>query len=136
MTTPELSDKDNAGQGRASMTSVVAGEEREQVIRWIEEGRSVMGSLLGILNDNDRLKGALDASEKECERLRGTAEELERVRNLAESLQRDTDQLRGEVSRLQADNERGQKEREELATSFTSFMNEAVSRLRPQQQPA
>lgn len=118
------------------MTTVVAGEEREQVIRWIEEGRNVMGSLLGILNDNDRLKGALDASEKECERLRGTAEELERVRNLAESLQRDTDQLRGEVSRLQADNERGQKEREELATSFTSFMNEAVSRLRPQQQPA
>ncbi len=118
------------------MTSVVAGEEREQVIRWIEEGRSVMGSLLGILNDNDRLKGALDASEKECERLRGTVEELERVRNLAESLQRDCDQLRGEVSRLQADNERGQREREELATSFTNFMNEAVSRLRPQQQPA
>ena len=118
------------------MASVMAGEEREQVIRWIEEGRSVMGSLLGILNDNDRLKGAVEAAEKECERLRGTAEELERVRSLAETLQRECDQLRAEVSRLQVDNERGQKEREELATSFTSFMNEAVSRLRPQQQPA
>jgi len=118
------------------MTSVIAGEEREQVIRWIEEGRNVMGSLLGILNDNDRLKGALDSSEKECERLRGLAEELERVRSLAETLQRECDQLRAEVSRLQVDNERGQKEREEIALSFTSFMNEAVSRLRPQQQPA
>jgi len=118
------------------MTSVVAGEEREQVIRWIEDGRSVMGSLLGILNDNDRLKGALEASEKECERLRGTAEELERVRNLAESLQRECDQLRGEVSRLQTDSERSQREREEIARSFTNFMNETVSRLRVQPQPA
>ncbi len=118
------------------MTSVMVGEEREQVIRWIEEGRNVMGSLLGILNDNDRLKGALNSSEKECERLRGLAEELERVRGLAETLQRECDQLRAEVSRLQVDNERGQKEREEIALSFTSFMNEAVSRLRPQQQPA
>jgi len=118
------------------MTNVVAGEEREQVIRWIEEGRNVMGSLLGILNDNDRLKGALEVSEKECERLRGTVEELERVRNLAESLQRDCDHLRGEVSRLQADIERGQREREELATSITSFMSETVSRLRAQPQPA
>jgi predicted nucleic acid-binding Zn-ribbon protein len=118
------------------MASVMAGEEREQVIRWIEEGRNVMGSLLGILNDNDRLKSALDASEKECERLRGVTEELERFRTVAETLQGECDQLRAEVSRLQVDNERGQKEREELALSFTSFMNDAVARLRPQQQPA
>jgi predicted RNase H-like nuclease (RuvC/YqgF family) len=118
------------------MASVMAGEEREQVIRWIEEGRNVMGSLLGILNDNDRLKGALDASEKECERLRGMLDELERVRSLAESLQRECDQLHAEVSRLRADNERGQREREEIAQSFTTFMNEAVSRLRTQPQPA
>jgi chromosome segregation ATPase len=134
--TPGLLNKDNAGQGSARMTSVMAGEEREQVIRWIEEGRNVMGSLLGILNDNDRLKGALETSEKECERLRGTAEELERVRNLAESLQRESDQLRSEVSRLHADNERTQREREEMAQWFTSVMNEAASRLRPQAQPA
>lgn len=118
------------------MTTVMAGEEREQVIRWIEEGRNVMGSLLGILNDNDRLKGALEASEKECERLRGTVEELERVRNLAENLQRECDQLRAEVSRLHADNERGQREREEIAQSFSSFMSDTVSRLRAQPQPA
>ncbi len=118
------------------MATVMAGEEREQAIRWIEEGRGIMGSLLGVLNDYDRLKGAVETAEKECERLQGKLEELARLQNLAESLQRECDQLRAEVNRLQVDNERGQKEREEIATSFTSFMNEAVSRLRPQQQPA
>ena len=118
------------------MTSVVAGVEREQVVRWMEEGRTVLGIILRILNDFDRLNGAVETAERECERLQGMLSEFERTRNQAEALQRECEQLRADVSRLQADNERSHREREEVAQWFTTLMNEAVGRLRVQQPPA
>lgn len=114
------------------MTSV-AGEERERAIRWIEEGRNVLDVLLGVLNDYDRLKGEAEAAEKERDRLQGTLYELERIRNQADSLQRECEQLRQEVIRLKAENERYQRERNEIADSITRFTNEALARLRSQQ---
>ena len=118
------------------MTSVVAGEEREQAIRWIEEGRSVLGMINGILNDYDRLRAAAEAAERERDRLQEMVNELERVRSLAETLQRDCEQLRAERGQLEAEKEQTHKEREDIAQWFTSFMNEAVSRLRTQQVPS
>ena len=115
------------------MTSV-AGEERERAIRWSEEGRNVLGILLGVLNDYDRLKGAAETAEKERDRLQGMVYELQRSRNQADSLQRECEQLHQEVSRLQAENERYQRERNEIAESITKFMNDALSRLRSEHQ--
>jgi chromosome segregation ATPase len=97
------------------MTTKVVGEERTQVVGWIEEGRTVLESILRMLTDFDQLKSAMAATQKECERL-----------------QHDCEQLRAEVNRLKADHERSQREREDLAQWFTGLMNEASSRLRTQ----
>ena len=118
------------------MTSVVVGAEREQVIRWMDEGRNVLGIIIRILNDVDRLKGAVEAAEKESQRLQGMLSEFQRVSSLAETLQRECEQLRAEVSRLQADHERTRREREEIAQWFTTLMTQAVGRLRAGQPSA
>ncbi len=114
------------------MTSV-AGEEREHVIRWMDEGRTVLGIIIKILNDFDRLNGAVEAAEKEAQRLQGMLTEFQRINSLAEALQRECEQLRAEVGRLQADNDRARREREEIAQWFTTLMNQAVGRLRTEQ---
>ena len=95
------------------MTSVVTGTEREQVVRWMEEGRSVLEGVHRILNECDQFQGAADAARKECERL-----------------QHECEQLRAEISRLKTEGERFKKERAENAQWFTAMMNEAASRLR------
>ena len=118
------------------MTSVVAGAEREQVIRWMDEGRNVLGIIIKILNDIDRLKGAVEVAEKESQRLRGMLSEFQRVSSLAEALQRECEQLRAEVSRLQTDHDRSRTEREEIAQWFATLMNQAVGRLRGDQPSA
>ncbi len=118
------------------MTSGAAGEEREQVIRWMDEGKTVLGIIIKILNDFDRLNGALDAAEKETQRLQGMLTEFQRISSLAEALQRECEQLRAEVSRLEADNERSRREREEIAQWFTTVMNQAAERLRAVQPSA
>ncbi len=129
-------DTDLADQGRVGMTSGAAGEEREQVIRWMDEGKTVLGIIIKILNDFDRLNGALDAAEKETQRLQGMLTEFQRISSLAEALQRECEQLRAEVSRLEADNERSRREREEIAQWFTTVMNQAAERLRAVQPSA
>jgi len=101
------------------MTSVVAATDREQVVRWMEEGRSVLESVHRILHECDQFKGVAEAAQKECKQLK-----LE------------CDQLRAEISQLKTDNERGQKERAETAQWFTAMMNEAASRLRIEHPPA
>ena len=101
------------------MTSGVVGTERDQVVRWMEEGRSVLEGVHRILHECDQFKGAAEAAQKECERL-----------------QHECEQLRAETIRLKADNERGQRERAETAQWFTTMMNEAASRLRIEHPPA
>jgi len=93
--------------------------ERVQVIRWMEEGRSVLESVQRLLHECDQFKGAAEAAQKECARLQGECE-----------------QLRAEISRLTADGERAQKERAETAQWFTAMLNQAASRLRIENPPA
>ena len=88
------------------MTVLMTAGEREHTIRWMEEGKAVLGNLLVLLDEYDRVKTALEASEHECER------------------------LRGEMIRLQADVDRQRKDREEIAQWLSEFMGDAVSRLR------
>ena len=88
------------------MTSVSTGEVREQVIRWIDEGQSLLGVLLGFLYEYERVRKAADAAESECER------------------------LREEVGQLRAETEQYRSERTELADSLSQFTNEVLGRLR------
>jgi cytoskeletal protein CcmA (bactofilin family) len=63
-------------------------------------------------HDLDELQAAVEAGQKECERL-----------------QRDCEQLRAALDRLQASNEQSQRERQELAQWLTALTDEAASRL-------
>lgn len=103
---------DSAGEGETTMTGVAVGAEREQVVRWMEEGRTILEIIVRLLNDSDQLKGTAEAVQRENERLR-----------------QECDQLRGEVNHLKADQERGKKERAEIAQWFSGVMSEAASRL-------
>jgi regulator of replication initiation timing len=101
------------------MTGVAVSAEREQIVRWMEEGRNILEIIVKLLNDADQLKVAADATQKENERLRYECE-----------------QLRGEVSQLKGDHERSKKERAEIAQWFSSVMSEAASRLLIERPPA
>jgi len=101
------------------MTGVVVGAEREQIVRWMEEGRNILEIIVKLLNDADQLKVAADAAQQENERLRY-----------------ECDQLRGEVNQLRADYDRSKKERAEIAQWFSSVMSEAASRLLIERPPA
>jgi regulator of replication initiation timing len=101
------------------MTSVAVGAEREQIVRWMEEGRNILEIIVKLLNDADQLKVAADAAQRENERLRY-----------------ECDQLRGEVNQLNADQERSKKERAEIAQWFSAVMSEAASRLLIERPPA
>jgi len=118
------------------MITEVEGAEREQVIQWMEEGRDVLGIIIRLFHDFDQLNGPLRTAETECQRLQAMLSEFQRMSTLAESLNRECQQLRNEVSRLQADRARSQKEREEMAEWFGALMNEAVGRLRAGQPAA
>ena len=101
------------------MSGVAVSAEREQIVRWMEEGRNILEIIVKLLNDADQLKVAADAAHKENERLRY-----------------ECDQLRGEVNQLNADQERSKKERAEIAQWFSSVMSEAASRLLVERPPA
>ena len=114
-----LGDTDATEKGDQHMTGVGVGAEREQIIRWMEEGRTILEIIVRLLNDADQLKVAADAAQKENERLRY-----------------ECDQLRREVNQLTADHERSKKERAEIAQWFSSVMSEAASRLLIERPPA
>jgi regulator of replication initiation timing len=94
------------------MTSVAMEAERDQVVRWMQEGRHILDTIMKLLNDYDQLKATAQATQQENEQLRT-----------------DCDQLRAEIDRLRVENERGQKERAEIAQWFSGVMTEAASRL-------
>jgi hypothetical protein len=92
------------------MNTIAIGEMRERMIRWTEEGQSLLGVLLGFLYEYERLRKLADTAERECER------------------------LREEVGRLQTETDRYRSERAEIADSVSQFTNELLLRLRPQQE--
>jgi len=101
------------------MTAAVVQSEREQVIRWMEEGRHILEIIASLLADYDALKATTEATREQNERL-----------------QREGQQLRDEIARLKAEHERSQKERAEIAQWFSSVMSEAASRLLVERPPA
>jgi hypothetical protein len=95
------------------MSSETAGTAQEQVLRWMEEGPTVLAGMRCMVQEGTNLKRIAEATQKECERLR-----------------HEGDQLRAEVARLTAEAARVHKERAETAQWFTAMMNEATARLR------
>ena len=89
------------------MASADAPEVRERVGRWIEEGQSLLGVLLGFLYEYERMLNLADSTQRECER------------------------LREEIQRLHAETDRNRREREEIAESLSRALNDLVGRLRP-----
>ena len=82
------------------MHEMTAEATREQLGRWIEEGQRLMALLPGLLEENDQLRGAVAAAEKERE---GVDRELEHVKA-------ENHALRGELTEIQ--------------DAFSRFMND------------
>ncbi|HET8575487.1 MAG TPA: hypothetical protein VFO18_00200 [Methylomirabilota bacterium] len=118
------------------MTSGEPRDPRDQVVRWLEDGQRQMSALIGIVHENERLRERLEAAESESEKLRGLAYELEQVRNRAETAERQLERARGQLGEAQAEIERHNREREEVAERLTELMNQVLIRLRPQSKVA
>jgi hypothetical protein len=83
-----------AGLDRERRGAMEGLEDRQRVDRWIEESQYLIGRMIpGLLDDRDRLKGKLEASEQECARLRHEAAEL---RKEISDLQSETQYFRTE----------------------------------------
>jgi chromosome segregation ATPase len=118
------------------VTSGEPRDSRDQVVRWLEDGQRQMSALLGIVHENERLRERLEAAESESEKLREQAYELEQVRNRAETAERQLERARGQLGEAQAEIERHNREREEVAERLTELMNQVLIRLRPQSKVA
>jgi len=79
-----------------------AVDPRERVSKWIEEGRYLLGIIPGLPEENERLKAAAEAAERESER------------------------LRREVAELRSENQYYRNERDEIGEVFSKFMNEML----------
>ena len=106
-------------------------ESREQVLRWLEDGQRQIPALVGALHENERMKERLQALEAEAEKLRPLVYEVEQMRNRAETTERLADRLREQLNGAEAELERHNKERTEVAERLTEFMNDVLLRLRP-----
>jgi predicted RNase H-like nuclease (RuvC/YqgF family) len=121
-----------APEGVEIMITVESKEERSQASRWLEDGQRLLGVLLAVLNEHDRLREQAEATERDNERLRGLVYENEQLRNRLEASERECDRLRAELSIAQLEVERGYREREDVADRLTQVMNDLLVRLRPQ----
>jgi DNA repair exonuclease SbcCD ATPase subunit len=106
-------------------------ESRDQVLRWLEDGQRQIPALVGTLHENERMKERLHALEAEAEKLRPLVYEVEQMRNRAETTERLVDRLREQLNGAEAELERQNKERAEVAERLTEFMNDVLLRLRP-----
>ena len=93
------------------MTSEMGKPERERVLRWTEDSATVFRGVRQILDERDQLKGAMEVSQTECQRLR-----------------QQCDALREEVRRLQTEVTRLQQERADAAHWITTMLQEAAAR--------
>jgi FtsZ-binding cell division protein ZapB len=102
-------------------------DARMRISRWIEEGAGLLGTVPGMLTEQERLRERLEATERASNRL------LQEVND-----------LRRELDALQCENEGLRRERAELADvladSLGRVLNETLPRLRaplaPQGLPA
>jgi hypothetical protein len=84
------------------MTSGAASEDRDHVIGWLEQGQRVFGVLLETLRDHDRLSRTVAGLQRECE------------------------ELREEVGRLGAANERLLQERNEIVETISKLLQDVA----------
>lgn len=76
------------------MNEMMAFEDPQRVTQWLAEGQHVLGQVIpALLDDRDRLRHALEAKERECDRLVG---ELAELRRHMGALQSEVEGLRGE----------------------------------------
>src|SRR5262245_65307154 len=87
-------------QRRLRMSVATNNEARQRVVRWLEEGQRQLSAVLAILHDYDRVQGAAQMAEQECERLRAFVYENERLRNQIEGLESECGKLREEIQNL------------------------------------
>ena len=92
------------------MNAFAVEEVRQRVARWVEDGQSVLGAVPWLFDENERLRTAAEASERECARLR---HELDSLRAETEFLIDD----QGEIAEM-------------IAAGLNKVMNEALQRLR------
>ena len=97
-------------------------DARIRISRWIEEGAGLLGTVPGLLTEQERLRERLEATERASNRL------LQEVND-----------LRRELDTLQIENESLRRERAELADFLADglgrVLNEAVPRLRAPMAP-
>jgi chromosome segregation ATPase len=117
--------------GRIVAMRHLGGDNREQVVRWLEEGQRQLPALVGLVHENERLRERLEISQSECEKLRGLVYEVEQLRNRSEAAERAGERLREQLSGAEAELERQNRERTELAKHLTDLMNDVLVRLRP-----
>jgi geranylgeranyl pyrophosphate synthase len=109
----------------------LGGDNREQAVRWLEEGQRQLPALVGLVHENERLRERLAMSQSECEKFRGLVYEVEQLRNRSETAEQVGGRLREQLSSAEAELERQNRERVELAERLTDFMNDVLVRLRP-----
>jgi len=76
------------------MNDMNAFEDPQRITQWLAEGQHVLGQIIpSLLEDRDRLRHAIEAKERECDRLLG---ELGDARRHLGALQSEVEALRGE----------------------------------------
>jgi len=107
---------DTAGKrGRVSMEGMEGLEDRQRVDRWLEESQYLIGRMIpAYLDDRDRVRGRLEMSDRDNERLR--AEVTDARREIAE--------LRAELEFLRA-------ERASVADSFSTIVEHLTALQKP-----
>ena len=112
------------------MRTVAEVETREQLGRWLEDGQAQLSAAQRLIKDYERLAVAAENAEAEVERLRSFVYENEKLRSQVEASEHECGKLRDVILHLRADNERHQREREDVAASLSEFMNGVLTRLR------
>lgn len=90
------------------MEQTLAVETRERVDRWIEEGQYLIGRLLPeFFQEHDRLRARVEATDRECEKLR-----------------HEVGALRKEIGGLHTENQHLRTHRAEVADSCAKMINQ------------
>jgi len=114
VSTPAVND--TAGQGgRESMEGMEGLEDRQRVDRWLAESQYLIGRMIpAYLDDRERVRGRLEASERDNERLRSELTEARR-----------------EIAELRAELEFLRSERASVAESFTTIVEHLTALQKP-----
>lgn len=91
-------------------------EDPQRVTRWLAEGQQMLDRVIPtLIGERDRLRQTLDATEHECDRLRG---ELGEVRGDLSEARRDLSEARRDLGGLQSEIEKLRGERVVMAEAF------------------